>query len=142
MRTTLFAALAFGAMLSAGAALAEVVHFTANLDGASETPANTSKGTGTADVALDTVTRVLSWKIGYSRLSGPATAAHFHGPAAPGKAAGITVPLTGDLASPIKGSVAITDGQIGDLRGGLWYVNIHTAKIPAGEIRGQVLQAK
>ena len=142
MRTTLFAALALGAMIAAGAACAEVVHFTAKLDGAAETPPNTSKGTGTADATLDTQTKLLSWKITYSGLSGPTTMAHFHGPAAPGVAAKVTVPLTGDLASPISGSAAITDGQIGDLRGGLWYLNLHTAKIPAGEIRGQVLQAK
>ena len=35
----------------------------------------------------------------------------------------------------------MTDGQIGDLRAGLWYINIHTAKVPGGEIRGQVEQA-
>lgn len=142
MRSLLLAALAVGAMVTAGVASAEVVHFTAKLDGASETPPKVTKGTGTADVRLDTVTKVLSWKVEYSGLTGPATMAHFHGPAAPGTSAKPTVTLTGDLASPINGSAAITDGQIGDLRGGLWYLNIHTAKYPAGEIRGQVLQAK
>ncbi|MGI9168994.1 MAG: CHRD domain-containing protein [Caulobacteraceae bacterium] len=142
MRATLLAALAMGAILSAGTGSAEVVHFKASLNGASETPPKTTKASGAADITLDTVARVLSWKIDYAGLSGPATAAHFHGPAAPGTAAGVTVPITGDLASPVKGSAAITDGQIGDLRGGLWYVNIHTAKYPSGEIRGQVLQAK
>ena len=142
MRTTLFAALAVGAMLAAGAASAEIVHFTAKLDGASETPPRVTDGKGTAQVTLDTQSKVLSWKVDYSDLSGPATMAHFHGPAAPGTAAKVTVPLTGDMASPIKGSATITDGQIGDLRGGLWYLNVHTAKYPGGEIRGQVLEAK
>ncbi len=142
MRGSLLAALAIGAMFLAGAACAEVIHFTAKLDGASETPPRVTKGTGTADVRLDTVTKVLSWKVEYSGLTGPATMAHFHGPAAPGTAAKVTVPLTGDLTSPIAGSAAIADGQIGDLSGGLWYLNIHTAKYPSGEIRGQVLKAK
>ena len=142
MRTTLFAALAVGAMLAAGAASAEIVHFTAKLDGASETPPRVTDGKGTAQVTLDTQSKVLSWKVEYSGLTGPATMAHFHGPAAPGTAAKVTVPLTGDMASPIKGSATITDGQIGDLRGGLWYLNVHTAKYPGGEIRGQVLEAK
>ena len=142
MRTTLFAALAVGAMLAAGAASAEIVHFTAKLDGASETPPRVTDGKGTAQVTLDTQSKVVSWKVDYSDLSGPATMAHFHGPAAPGTAAKVTVPLTGDMASPIKGSATITDGQIGDLRGGLWYINVHTAKYPGGEIRGQVLEAK
>jgi hypothetical protein len=142
MRSSLLAVLALGTVLAAGAAFAEVVHFTAKLDGASETPPRDTKATGSADVTLDTVSRVLTWKVDYSGLSGPATMAHFHGPAAPGTAAGPTVSLTGSLTSPIKGSATITDGQIGDLRGGLWYVNVHTAKYPGGEIRGQVLQAK
>jgi hypothetical protein len=142
MRSSLVALLAMAAILAAGGALAEVVHFTAKLDGASETPPRDTKATGTADVTLDTDTKLLTWKVEYSGLTGPATMAHFHGPAAPGTAAGITVALTGKLTSPIKGSATITDGQIGDLRGGLWYVNVHTAKYPPGEIRGQVLQAK
>jgi hypothetical protein len=142
MRSSLLAVLAIGTMVSAGVAGAEVVHFTAKLDGASETPPRVTKGTGTADVRLDTVTRMLSWKVEYSGLTGPATMAHFHGPAAMGTAAKVTVPLTGDLTSPISGAAPINDGQIGDLRGGLWYLNIHTAKYPAGEIRGQVLRAK
>jgi hypothetical protein len=54
----------------------------------------------------------------------------------------VVVPLTPPLASPIKGSATLTDGQIGNLKGGLWYINIHTAKIPDGEIRGQVTAAR
>ncbi|MGI8840826.1 MAG: CHRD domain-containing protein [Caulobacteraceae bacterium] len=142
MRASLLAALAIGALISAGGAFAETIHFTAKLDGASETPPRVTKGTGTADIKLDTVSKALSWKVEYSGLTGPANAAHFHGPAAPGTAAKVTVPLTGDLTSPITGSAPLTDGQIGDLRGGLWYLNIHTTKYPSGEIRGQVLQAK
>ncbi len=142
MRAIPLALLGAVVLLAAGAASAEVVHFKAKLDGASETPPNTTTGTGTADVTLDTVSRTLYWTVDYTGLSGPATAAHFHGPAAVGVAAGVTVPLTAPLASPIKGSAAITDGQIGDLRGGLWYVNVHTAEHPKGEIRGQLKEFK
>jgi hypothetical protein len=42
------------------------------------------------------------------------------------------------LASPIVGTANLNDGQIGDLRAGLWYINVHTAQYPKGEIRGQV----
>jgi hypothetical protein len=66
--------------------------------------------------------------------------AHFHGPAASGVAAGVVVPISGSLDSPLTGTAALNDGQIGDLRAGLWYINIHTAKYPAGEIRGQVVK--
>ena len=37
--------------------------------------------TGTADLTYDPATRVLTWNLNYSGLSGPATMVHFHGPA-------------------------------------------------------------
>jgi len=139
MRTGIFAVATAVVLLSAGAACAEVLHFTAKLDGASETPPNDSKGAGSAWVDLDTASKALTWKVEYAGLSGPATMAHFHGPAPVGKAAGVAVPLKGDLASPAKGSAVLTDAQVSDLKAGLWYVNVHTAAHPGGEIRGQVL---
>jgi hypothetical protein len=141
MRTPFLAAIAFGAILFAGAASAETLHYTASLVGASETPPTNSAGTGSASVDLDTMAKTLSWTLSYSGLSGPATMAHFHGPAPVGKSAGVQIPLTGDLASPVKGSASITDAQAADLKAGLWYVNIHTAAHPGGEIRGQVVPA-
>jgi hypothetical protein len=142
MRFTLFAAMAVAAAVSTSATQAEIVKFTAMLTGGSETPANPSAGKGMASVALDTDAKHITWTITYSGLSGPATMAHFHGPAAAGVAAGVLVPITGALASPIKGSAEVDDGQIGDLRGGLWYVNIHSAQYPKGEIRGQLSEVK
>jgi hypothetical protein len=140
MRITTLAAIAACTILAGAAARAEVVHFTAKLDGAAETPPKVTDGRGAAEVTLDTTTRRLSWTIDYSGLTGPATMAHFHGPAAPGVAAGVTVPITGPMASPLTGTASLNDGQIGDLLAGLWYVNIHTAKYPGGEIRGQVVK--
>lgn len=128
--------------LMAGAASAEVMHFTAKLDGASETPPNDSKGTGMAWVNLDTATKKLDWKVEYSGLTGPAIMAHFHGPAPVGQAAGVAVPLPSPVASPATGSATLTADQISQLEGGMWYVNIHTAEHKGGEIRGQVMMAK
>jgi hypothetical protein len=142
MRIANFAVAATVAILAAGSACAEVLHFTAKLDGASETPPNDSAGKGSASVTLDTASKVLNWKVAYSGLSGPATMAHFHGPAPVGKAAGVAVPLRGDMASPIAGMTTLTDSQIADLEAGQWYVNVHTAAHPGGEIRGQVLPQK
>jgi hypothetical protein len=128
-------------MISA-AAQAETMAFKATLDGASEVPPTTSAGTGTATATLDTATRKLSWEVTYSGLSGPAMAAHIHGPAAPGKNAGVVVPLGSKLASPIKGSKILTATQRADLEAGKYYVNIHTAANKGGEVRGQLMPAQ
>jgi hypothetical protein len=132
---TLLATLAVG-ILFAGPAFAE--KFKATLDGKSETPPNTSAGTGTADIDWDAATKKLSWKLTYSGLSGPATAAHFHGPAEPGKNAGVAVAIPNATSSPVEGSATLTDAQATDLEAGKYYVNIHTVANPGGEIRGQV----
>ena len=94
-----------------------------------------------ATASLDTATKSLTWTVEYSGLSGPATAAHIHGPADPGANAGIVVPFTGNLASPIKGSATLTDAQIAQLEAGKWYVNIHTEANKGGEICGQLVRA-
>lgn len=121
-----------------GAARADQVKFRANLAAG---PGITSAGKGAATATLDTATKTLTWDVEYSGLSGPATAAHIHGPADPGKDAGVVVPFTGSLASPIKGSATLTDAQIGQLESGKWYVNIHTAANKGGEIRGQLVRS-
>jgi hypothetical protein len=104
-------------------------------------PGIASSGKGMATASLDTTTKTLTWTVDYSGLSGPATAAHIHGPADPGANAGIVVPFTGNLASPIKGSATLTDAQIAQLEAGKWYVNIHTEANKPGEIRGQLVRA-
>jgi hypothetical protein len=141
MRPLCIATIAALSLLLAGAATAEVISYTARLKGAAETPPNASTGAGSASVTLDTSSKRLSWTVEYSGLTGPATMAHFHGPAAVGKAAGIQVPLP-DVASPAKGTATLTDRQIAELKAGKWYINVHTAQYPAGEIRGQVTPAK
>lgn len=121
----------------AGAASAETMKMKATLDGKSEVPANTSAGTGTADITYDTSAKKLSWKMTYSGLTGPATMAHFHGPAEPGKNAPVAVPIT-PATSPSEGSATLTDAQAADLMAGKYYVNVHTEANKGGEIRGQV----
>ena len=125
--------------LIAGPAWADTVTFHATLNGASEVPPKNSPGTGEATATLNTATKQLDYTITYSGLSGPATMAHFHGPAAAGANAGVQVPLGNNPTSPIKGEAKLTDAQVADLMAGKWYVNVHTAANPGGEIRGQVM---
>src|SRR4030095_13482969 len=134
---TMLATLALGAAVAfAGPAFADKMK--ATLDGKAEVPPNTSAATGTADLDYDPASKKLSWKVTYTGLSGPATAAHFHGPAEAGKNAGVAVAIPNAGTSPVEGSATLTDAQAADLVGGKYYINIHTAANPGGEIRRPV----
>ena len=134
------AGLALGLALSSSA-FAETMTFKADLSGAQEVPATTSKGAGKIEATYDTATKKLSWKGEYSGLTGPATMAHFHGPAAAGANAGVAVPVEAK-ASPFMGSAELTAAQAADLEAGKYYFNVHTADNKGGEIRGQMMKAK
>jgi hypothetical protein len=108
------------------------------LTGAQEVPEVATGGSGTVETTLDNSTNLLTWSVAYSGLSGPVTAGHVHGPAPAGTNAGVLIPFTGDLSSPIKGKATLTAAQVSDLTAGRLYVNLHTAKNPGGEIRGQL----
>ena len=125
-----------GALGIAPAVQAEVVKLGADLKGAS------GGGTGKLEGTYDTTGKKLSYTLTYSGLSGAPVAAHFHGPADPGANAGVAVPIAPPLTSPINGTATLTDAQAAELLAGKYYVNLHTAANPAGEIRGQVQKAK
>ncbi|MCC6983220.1 MAG: CHRD domain-containing protein [Bauldia sp.] len=130
--------LAVLSLLAATPASAQNVNYTAELTGAAEVPPVTTEATGNVRVSFGQTSKRLVYTITYSGLSGPATAAHFHGPAAADANAPPVIPIEGDLTSPISGSVILTDEQVGMLEGDQLYFNIHTAANPGGEIRGQV----
>ncbi len=111
----------------------------AQLSGTSEVPPVMGSASGTLEAKLNPQTNVLTWTIRYAGLTGPATAGHFHGPAIAGQNAGVVLPLSGSLVSPISGSATLTAAQMADVMAGKWYLNLHTAANPGGEIRGQVM---
>ncbi len=113
-------------------------HFQAALSGAAEVPIVDTQAEGKLRATLNNERTVLKWKVDYSALSGPVTGAHFHGPAAVGVNAGVVIPLAGSMKSPMSGEVKLTPAQAADLQAEKWYVNLHTAAHPNGEIRGQV----
>jgi hypothetical protein len=82
-------------------------------------------------------TAKLTWKLTFTKLSGRAVAAHIH-VGRPGKAGGVLVPLCGPCKSGQRGSATITHAQLQAIRSGGAYVNVHTPKNAAGEIRGQL----
>jgi hypothetical protein len=131
-------------LTSAAPSFAATTQFKADLKGSTEVPANTTSGTGSVTATFDPATKELTWTGTYSGLTGPATAAHFHGPAEAGKNAGVAVWLSEKgkpFDSPFKGSATLTDAQASDLMAGLWYANIHTAANPGGELRGQLTKS-
>jgi hypothetical protein len=122
---------------------AATIDFKATMNGATEVPPNQTTGTGTVTASFDPATKVLTWEGSFSGLTGPATAAHFHGPAEPGKNAGVAIWISEKgktLDSPFKGTATLTDAQASDLQAGLMYANVHTAANPGGELRGQMVK--
>lgn len=123
------------------------------LTGAQETPANPSTALGTMDVSYSKETRMLTYSVTWSGLTGPVASMHIHGLAPSGYAAGVvqniitasngiftpnatTFPATGKVSGTL-----LADGVVVkelDLLNGMYYMNIHTATYPGGEIRGQI----
>ena len=80
----------------------------------------------------------MAWVVTTVGLSGEPTASHIHGPATATESAGPAI----DTVATMEGSAPITDKQITDLTGGMYYCNVHTGKFFDGEIRGQSMAAK
>lgn len=129
----------FGVLGGPSAARAETIALKAALKGSNEVPPNNSPASGEATATFDTQTKTLTWTITFKDLTGPAVAAHFHGPGEPGKNAGIVLPFK-SAQSPIEGTATLTEAQVADLIAGKWYANIHTAANPGGELRGQMVK--
>ena len=136
-RPALLVAAALAAVLFTNAH-AETVKFHAVMNGATEVPPKTTEGKGEVTATLDTATKMLTYDVTYSGLTGPAMAGHLHGPADPGANAPVSVPFAAPLTSPIHGTATLTDAQVTQLEDGKMYANVHTATNPAGEIRGQM----
>ena len=124
------------------AARSETSKLSATLNAKSEvpkqavaTPAAVGKFVGTLTESGSSKT--IKWTLTFSKLSGPAGAAHIHLGKA-GKAGAVIVPLCGPCKSGAHGTVKVTEKIVKAIESGAAYVNIHTTKNPAGEIRGQI----
>lgn len=122
---------------SGPAAVDPNVTYLATLSGASEVPANASTATGTATLIFNSTTKIFSITVTYTGVT--ATNGHIH-KAAAGVSGGVIFPFSG-FTSPISYTSAALDAtQEADLGANLYYVNIHSAAFPGGEIRGQLIK--
>lgn len=137
LRSALTAFACAGFFALATPTIAATINLKAELTSKAEVPPNDSKATGTVTATFDDTSKKLTWKGSYKDLSGPATMAHFHGPAAEGKNAGVAIPIT-PSGPEFEGSATLTEGQAREMLAGEWYVNVHTAANKGGEIRGQL----
>lgn len=133
------AAIACLAALPAQATLYNIAGFA---DGLQETPPVATPGTGTFQATYDDVTNAMSWTFNWSSLIGTSTAAHIHGPAPVGVAAGVIIGLAitlGVTSANDAGALVFPEAHEASLLSGLTYVNLHSSFRPGGEIRGQLL---
>jgi CHRD domain len=146
MRKTIGVTLLGALALAAGAAASqqgESYNLVANLKAANEVPKPTGAkpsavGLFTAKVAEQANgSAKVTWRLTFKNLTGPAAAAHIH-LGKPGKAGPVVLALCGPCKSGQKGSGVLTKAQWSTVEHGGGYVNVHTAKNPGGEIRGQV----
>jgi hypothetical protein len=126
----------FVSSVAVGHVAAEKV--TAHLNAGQEVPKPVGTRIGASGTFTGTLNNgTLTWRLTFSHLSGPATAAHIH-LGKKGVAGAVTLALCGPCKSGAHGSHVMTPPQLGALSRGGTYVNVHTAKNPGGEIRGQI----
>ena len=138
-----------------GLAMATVKTYSFNLDGSQQVPANPSSAVGSAQIMVDDVADTISFAVVAFNLGSAFTASHIH--AAPAGSNGGVVfdlaansdsmgPVTiGPVVVPASWSLAGVGKAAGgtladDINAKPWnyYVNLHTALNPSGEIRGQL----
>ncbi len=125
------------------------------------TPAGVSSAaTGSFEATIDDAAGTIDYTLSYSGLEAPALFAHIHfgnrftsggvsvflcggggKPACPTPGGTVSGTITAaDVIGPAAQGIAA--GEFGELvdaiRAGVTYVNVHSTKFPAGEIRGQI----
>lgn len=146
------ATLALTSLMVAGWAFAaqqkEVYKLTSTLKAGAEVPKPAGVRVGAAGTFTGWATSIpgnarvrLTWRLTFANLTGAAAAAHIH-IGKRGKAGNVMVALCGPCRNGQKGSATVTKAQLATIRAGTTYVNVHTARNAAGEVRGQIVAKK
>ena len=151
-------------LLAVPAAQANVIRYNTILSGAQEVPGNASPATGLAILDYDNGAHTLRVHVEFAGLiGGTATAAHIHCCSGPAANAGVAIGMPGfpsavasffdvflDLSLDTTYNATFRNGSPGQNAAGAelrlfsqmdlgqTYFNIHDARFPGGEIRGQL----
>jgi CHRD domain len=124
--------------VAAGGTHATKMNFTAVLNAGQEIPHPAGPMAGASGKFTASVSGTkITWKLTFNHLTGAASAAHIHA-GKKGVAGAVIVPLCGPCKTGASGTGTLTSAQLTAMKAGTTYVNVHTAKNPNGEIRGQV----
>lgn len=123
----------FGA---ASLAFAQSVNYTATLTGANEVPPSGSAATGTTFVTVNAATGVVTWNTVSSIAQASATGHHIHRGAA-GTNGPVVVNFSGVYTGTVNAGTTLAAEIVGNPTN--FYVNLHTAAFPGGEIRAQLV---
>jgi CHRD domain len=119
----------------------DVVSFKSTLSAKVEVPKPNAPakaaGNFTATITERRGQATIRWTLTFRRLSGAAVAAHIHR-GAPGVAGPVVVALCGPCRNGQNGRRVVDEDLAAPFANGRYYVNVHTAKNAAGEIRGQL----
>ena len=119
-------------------ARAAATNLAATLTIGQEVPKPSGAGLGATGRFTATLSgRVLSWKLTFGHLSGPAKVAVLHA-----GTAGVVGPrlatMCGPCSSGAHGVLVLTQAQVAAMLAGKTYINLGTSANPPGEIRGQI----
>ena len=104
---------------------------TATINSAQQVPTNNSTATGDFAGIYDSSSKQLTYTVTYKGFT--PTVAHIHLSAT----GAVAIPFA-NLASPITGTVTLSNDQATQLLNNGMYVNMHSAAFQNGEIRGEI----
>jgi hypothetical protein len=96
-----------------------------------------ARGTFSGTLTKSGTTARLAWRLTFARLTGRAVAAHIH--VAPrGRPGPVALPLCGPCRNGARGTATASASLLNAIEAGRAYVNVHTRRNAAGEIRAQL----
>jgi hypothetical protein len=112
--------------------------YDAHLAGPAVVPPTGSTAFGYVTAGVNSAETTVYFGIYFTGLSGPNSSVHVHAPADSGSTGPIVFdfPISGQTTASSTSLTAVSPTQLAHLKNGLWYVDVHSAAFPNGEIRG------